>query len=344
MRNSKTFIAPLILVVLLGAIFASSFFSHRSSIAYSDTDPAYNRAYWKQEIANLGPAKAYTLFKQENAKAPALRQHFSSHVIGELLYEKLGIDGIAVCDSTFGFGCYHGFFGQAIASGGSERIAELDSACVKAYSSLGTGCQHGLGHGILEYAGYTRLNDALALCKKTTQLVPLLGCTSGVFMEYNTPLVSKENGAVPTTRQLDPKDPHAPCPSVPAENRASCYFELGQWYRITLGADRQKLNSLCGTLDGSDRTHCFLGLGAITVAFDGYVLPKAKAECDAFAPADMLSCRAGVSWSFFANPPYRAQAPEACAYPDPAKEKECLSLADLTQGLDDSKQQHAKNP
>lgn len=302
-----------------------------TKISYSDSDPAYNRAYWTQEIARKGAAAAYQEFKEKDADAPMGRQHFAAHVVGNLIAAAQGPAGITICDSSFGFGCYHGFFAQVIATGGTSLISTLDAACVAAYGKLGTGCQHGIGHGILEYVGYGKVNEALALCKQTTQLVPLLGCTSGVFMEYNFPLSGPADALVPSTRQLDTADRYAPCTSVPADNKDSCYFELGQWTRITLN-DYEKVDQFCGGLTGSARRHCYLGVGAIIPPLEGYDAEKNAQICTRFSTSDELACRAGVRWGLYQTPEHRTNADSACAYAQSATRAACLKLGDLTQG------------
>ncbi len=306
----------------------------QSSAVYSDTDPAYNRAYWTQEIKKKGAKEAFAEFVQANTKAPEDRQHFAAHVMGGLLGEMFGADGIAACGSQFSFGCYHGLFSTVIARGGPGLISDLDRACVKAYGTLGTGCQHGIGHGILEYTGYENLNDALALCTSTTQLVPLLGCTSGVFMEYNEPLGGDPSALVRSTRAFDADTPYKPCTSVPGEFQASCYYELGGWLYNALTADYPHIDRVCGALSGSDRKNCYRGVGSLIPPMEGYDdVAGALAHCAGFSTATAtLSCRAGVSWALYQVPEYRARAAEACAYPDAESTKACSALADLTEG------------
>lgn len=299
-------------------------------IAYDPEDPAYNSDYWMQQIEKKGAKAAYEEFKQVAATAPEARTHLSAHVIGGLIGDTLGPDGITVCDPSFGFGCYHGFFGQVISTGGISLVKELDAACVQAYGRWGTGCQHGIGHGILEYVGYTRLAQALEICKETSQPTPLLGCTSGVFMEYNFPLAE---GQSTTQRQFDPAKPHAPCDTVAEEFKDSCYVELGQWYRIMFGEDAATLGSLCSALPERERTHCFLGIGSGLGSFSRYDVTQAITLCKEFSAEDEFRCRAGVWWSFYQVPEERAKGGPACAYPDEADAERCRSLGDFTGGM-----------
>lgn len=300
--------------------------------AYSDTDKTFNAAYWKQQLTQKDPAAVYSSFQKKNAAAPQTRQHFSAHVMGGLLADALGTKGITVCDASFGFGCFHGFFARLISSGGTALISSLDQECVAKYGPFGTGCQHGIGHGVLEYVGYTNLSKALELCKETTQKVPLLGCVTGVFMEYNTPLAGAENGLIPDRRKFDPDHPYEPCTSVAPEYQGSCYLELGHWLVSSVGTDISNLERVCGGLSGDARKYCFLGIGDVTAPMHSYSLSESTAFCDQFTETGALYCRAGVSWALFANPEYRPNAKAACTFTDAEKSAECQTFADLTEG------------
>lgn len=328
MKSSTRLIILALALVFLGWLV---FGANGSKISYSDSDPALNYDYWKQEFATRDAKDVYEEFTHRNAKAPLERQHLAAHPVGELIYETVGIDGIAVCDSSFGFGCYHGFFSRAIGEGGADRITELDAACVAAYGPLGTGCQHGIGHGILEYVGYEHVNDALTLCGKTTESVPLLGCASGVFMEYNTPLAGASDGLVPTQRPLSEASTYEPCTRVPEKYRASCYYEIGEWV-ASAAPGPETIEAICTGLSGSDRDNCYLGVGGILGFHAAYDVDAARAMCDAVATGeDTVACNAGVSWRMYAAPEHRQQAERACAYPDATTTERCLTLADLTE-------------
>jgi hypothetical protein len=325
----KPFLPGIALVIVLLALFFILNNGGEREM-YSDTDPAFNAAYWKQEMDLRGPQAAYASFRERNGQAPFARQHFSAHVVGEMLAEELGIEGIPVCDASFGFGCYHGYFGRLIAERGTSSITELDAKCVEAFGPLGTGCLHGIGHGILEYVGYDQLNEGLRLCEMTTVEAPLLGCSAGVFMEYHARLGESTAGYVPEGRAFDPADPYNPCLSVREQDSDACYYGLGLWYRTEFGTNYQQMGSLCSGLSGTARTHCFLGIGTNTSPLEGYSLTAALSACATFSAEDELTCRAGASWGFFSDPVYRELADDACAYPDEDKETECLALADLT--------------
>lgn len=299
-----------------------------SSDSYRADDASFNFEYWKQLVETRGGEHAYGQFKKRHAKTPLGERHVAAHSFGRALYEGGGVEAFTVCDTAFEYGCYHGFVTAAIAQGGEPRVRELDRVCVQTFGEMGGGCLHGIGHGVVEYVGYERLSEALLMCDRaTTQVAPLLGCTSGAFMEYFSPLVESQDGLlISTSRPIDPDDPLAPCPTLSPEFQTSCYYELGQ--RLLQGGGTYP--NRCADVQGDNRAYCFMGIGehgtGVEISFE-----KGVKTCAAFTGADFVSCRAGVAWSLFAAEKDRALIEEACAVEDRAR---CLTLADMTEGRD----------
>ena len=322
----------LVLIVIAGVVGVALYTAQQPRISYSDTDPSYNRAYWEEQITHRGAPQAYRAFVEKNAIAPRNRQHFSAHAMGAAVYAQLGLPGIAVCDQRFAFGCYHGFTSRAIAEGGEQAITTLNTTCRDTFGieafNLVSMCQHGLGHGILEYVGYQHLTQALSMCASLVdQPAPRVGCTSGVFMEYFTPLAQVNGGMEPALRPFDTDNPFDPCPSVPEAFQQSCYFELGQALRQTEGS---QYLSVCAQLSGVPRTNCFLGVGT-----DMARIPDPAdvvARCEVAAPEDALFCRAGAAWGYSGDGSERSKT--VCAYDELMMETRCRTVADLTEGLE----------
>lgn len=330
--KSTSVIIGVTFLVLLGVFFQS--FRSVSSMPYDANSDSFNRSYWAERFVKNDISRVYHEFVEKNTQAPAQLQHLSAHVIGELLFEQAGVSGIRYCDASFGFGCYHGFFGSAVSQEGPSIIKKLDRECVATYGVLGTGCQHGIGHGIMEYVGGGRIVDALALCKETTQVTKLLGCTSGVFMEYNTPLGSDDEFA-PAQRLFDSTDAYSPCTEVDNEYKDSCYFELGQWFAIIFPNDYAHLMTLCSDVQEVEhRLKCFMGVGALTTPLSGYDVNKVLSVCESMEEIGEFACRAGASWAFFADPVQRVHASELCHFKEPGVADSCRILADLTEGLE----------
>lgn len=287
---------------------------------------------WSERIESVGAERAYAEYKETFATAPFSAQHLLAHMMGELLYEKEGIDGLKICDATFAFGCYHSFFGRALSEKGTDVITLLDASCVRAYGPLGTGCQHGIGHGIVEYMGGKDIAKALDLCSKTTQLKALFGCTSGVFMEYNTPTITSGVDAESQTRLFDIRKPYDPCDGAVAERyRESCYYEIVAWWQRSLSADYTKMGALClGIKKATERDACLLGVGNTVAPSTLYDVAKTIDMCTKMPNRiSEILCRAGASWSFFAEPRVRMHANEVCEMGNQKEKDTCMKRSNL---------------
>lgn len=242
----------LILIPCLLLAGSTLYLSH-NTFRYSETDPAYNRAYWEQIIRTKSGEEAYALFLKKNREAPSDRQHLAAHAMGESLYAVLDVAGFAYCTKEFGFGCYHGFAGRAIADKGLMVVDSLNAACNAGGRSF-VSCQHGIGHAILEYVGHERVEEAIAICLPIQKDSPLFsGCVSGIFMEYYFPLT--EGSRFPNKRSYDPAHPYEPCDRIDAPYRNVCYFSLGQWF-----AELGKKESTCADLSEPEAEICALGI------------------------------------------------------------------------------------
>lgn len=289
------------------------------------------KKYLSDKIKSLGAQKAYDLFKTENQTNNQFIQHTYAHIFGALLYNLEGTQGIGICDSSFAFGCYHSFSTTAIADKGEHIVKELHSACTDKFGPLGSGCHHGLGHGILEYLGPNKLDQALKICA-SIQEFSLLGCSSGVFMEYNFPTLIDGDNATVTRRQFDSNNPFAPCKSVETKFQPSCYFEITQWWQLSLQSDHKKIGLMCDQLtDTKQREFCFIGIGYNIPPQIDYNLDKSVGGCDRMpGKREKTLCLAGVSWSFFTVPDKKDKAKDVCQFLNKNEQSLCIEKADLT--------------
>ncbi|MDP3778765.1 MAG: hypothetical protein Q8R30_01795 [bacterium] len=286
------------------------------------------RAYMQERVDRIGSKGAYEELKRDYAERRFEDQHTAAHLFGELLYQKEGIHGVTFCDELFAFGCYHGFFGTALSREGVGMIKELDRACVEKFGTA-TGCQHGIGHGLMEYFGRGNLVAALRGCEQTTQKNPLHGCSSGVFMDYNEPVIFSGNNVNSSIRALNRDNPHEPCNTVvPEKFRSSCYFEIGLWWKHTLGDDYGKLGELCRQVhDKEQRTSCYLGLGNVAASSSEYDTAATIASCEKMSKAEgEMYCRVGAALRLLGTDTHGLDASRMCAYPDASRENECRHL------------------
>jgi hypothetical protein len=297
-----------------------------------DVDILQEREKWSERIGKIGPENAYAEFKKEFSPMRYDQQHTIAHLFGTLLYEHEDAEGIKVCDGSYGFGCFHGFFSVILGDKGKDILPELDSACNETGPG-NTGCQHGLGHGLIEYYGHSLdgLAKALEGCDRTTIFVNKFGCTSGAFMEFNIPVLLSVKNIDIADREFDPKDPYFPCTKVETRFRESCYFELGQWWEQVFNKDYTAIGKLCPNIkDETNRESCYLGIGHVLVPTHNYDIEDSVAACGKMPNEEgKMLCLAGATWQIFANPLTRSHTKHICETLPKNLVEKCLDKADL---------------
>lgn len=311
----------LLLVAVIGIGIAILYVADEPEEKPIDVDSVRGRI--QVSIETQGPEKAYLLFKESIAMEDPDTQHNTTHILGESLYDVVGRSGLSVCDTSFNFGCYHGFFTRAVVREGLSIVSSLDEVCQS--SSAPSICQHGLGHGILEYLGYSKLTEALETCTRTYQPDPLAGCTSGVFMEYNVPLVVEgEQYSVVARPLVNEDEPYSPCTEIAAEFQQSCYHELPQWWNQVFEGDFARMGVACDTSKYEEI--CFSGVGNIAGSNGDYSVEKTIAICDTMPSSSGRSlCLVSAGGAFVSNIGDRDGARGLCNALPVSEQETCLS-------------------
>lgn len=323
-----------IIIGLFGMLLASPILLRKNSSP--STKPVSNtrsisaeKDYWFNRIQTIGGEKSYQEFKHTYLSLYPKDIHYITHLFGEGLYMMEGNKSMVICDSFFAYGCYHGFIISALEDKGLSIIPTLNTICKKYAGTLETGCRHGIGHGLIEYLGHTQLEKALSVCSSIQRITPL-GCTQGVFMEYNQPAMAAKTNIFLNTRKLEnEKALFEPCRSLPDKYQTSCYYEQSQWWILVLHNDYQKVGSLCNTLIPSKvRRSCFMGVGTIVAQTTKYDVAKTTRACDSMPEmADVIDCRATAAWVFRVNPHYTKQAVLLCKGLSEQEKNICLANA-----------------
>lgn len=273
--------------------------------------PAWNAAaeeqelFWGNRIEAIGSKSAYTEFSTYARAVENAHQgfgHLLAHRFGAALYANEGIGGMAVCDTSFSFGCLHELFKLAVAEYGEAPLEDMAEACRDAIG-IWHPCQHAIGHGILANEGYDEasLRKALLVCEERYNDDPMNGCFGGVFMEYN--LYSS------VAIRQDPRaviggDWYAPCDSLQDIFQASCYYWLPQWWYERLHADGARyvavdtfvtLGNLCRNVANSEfNRQCFQRVGQLSIFGGGHIPEKTIQVCKTLShdSREELLCRA----------------------------------------------------
>jgi hypothetical protein len=315
-------------VGVLAVVVGVSFFSANSSLPQATSkgtlDVTSVRSDIRQDVSRLGSASAYENFKKDFLQSNPDVQHNAAHIFGEVAYELEKVEGIAACDTSFNFGCYHGFFTAGVKSAGISIVPELDAICQKS-NKVGA-CQHGIGHGILEFLGHSKLEAALEVCKMTRQPNPIAGCTSGVFMEYNVPLMVENGIYTVSARPLgNPESPYAPCTNITGEYVRSCYHELPQWWNQVYGGDFSRMGVLCaGVSDPRERYSCFAGIGNIAGSSTQYDPEHTLVICKLYEPNDADTCLENAAWAYASNLGLEEEAMGICKMVSENRREKCI--------------------
>lgn len=280
------------LLIIFGSLFlfllGAHFFNWNVSIA--DTEQIWEseeKIEWETVIKKYGPTKASDIFEESLLNKDVNQQHVAAHIFGGALYDTLGISAFASCGDNFFYGCLHEFIGRAGADGGPKAMFELNDQCIKNFVDNPLICQHGIGHGLVSYLGYSEQNlmEALEVCSDFND--PGGGCTAGVFMEYNSrnTLVGKDGKTA--IRQIIEKDFLRPCLNVQSnEQRACAYWSPQWWHAADLDYKRDEvtfieIGSRCRYFDEPTlRLGCFEGIGVLIMPlFDLATEEEARKLC-----------------------------------------------------------------
>lgn len=279
-----------------------------------------------QRIRSLGGKRAYADLKKQYSRSNMTNRHAKAHLFGEALYNTEGIESMTVCDQNLSYGCYHGFIITALLDKGEDFIPELNQICVNRFGTNETGCRHGIGHGLVEYFGRDEisLKKALDICISLQKPSPL-GCTQGVFMEYNHPGVNKTGNTIINVRKLESEDKiHEPCSHLSSELTQSCYYQLSQWW-VSLFDDFKKAGALCEGIDKSIQKACYRGLGVAATYKTFYDAEKTIDRCKEIPDeAYHLDCLATATWVYKVETGSNNGSEKLCkALPTQSQEK-CL--------------------
>lgn len=223
-------------------------------------------------------------------------QHMAFHYFGEVLYEEEGANGLPLCENWYGFGCFHGFLLTAIDIEGYQVVPLLDEACAQANKTIMDieTCHHGIGHGLVEFAGRDA-DEAVEVCDMVHHVYEKLGCASGVFMEYFSPTQSEKRIQVVGAPEFDKDNPLNVCRDYTGLRLATCLFEIHPWWQNVAKYDPQTVEKMCNSVEDEEaREFCLIGYGN----FKGPIVDQALPFCDQFVdPESHALCRAGIFWS-----------------------------------------------
>ncbi|MCH7883594.1 hypothetical protein IIA95_04270, partial [Patescibacteria group bacterium] len=281
MRYILTAIFSLILIVVMLSLADSktTIYPELYDLENNRLSFRYLSNYFNDLAEKKGASYAYEVLKAA-PMPPGIDMHLLGHVVGDALYQQEGAGGMSICTHDFRNACSHSIVIGLLVEKGEKALPEINESCKLAPGGSGayTMCFHGLGHGVLAYAGYDLLK-AVELCKKTGtpeyHNAESSQCISGAIMEiigggFNDPLLWKEQ----SKKYFKDDNPLYPCASdfIPNEAKPLCYVYLTPHLFKLAGAnlarptalDFEKAFLFCGTIPEhkpENRDACYGGFG-----------------------------------------------------------------------------------
>ena len=221
--------------------------------------------------ARHGPQAAidlFTLMKTRGDIDPGVDGHHIVHHIGHETAMVFGptAEALALCPTSYNYGCLHGFFQHALGMG---EITEKAAAkmCDNLWRNpsfprkTGQSCYHGLGHGIMMHADYD-LPKALKMCDKLIWIPAQEACWQGVFMEnVDAALEGREQKGHFT---LD--DPLAPCDRLDEKYQYQCFSNQSGWLMKFYQRDVSKAAQACLKAPTASVTPCLQAVGFLATS------------------------------------------------------------------------------
>lgn len=259
--------------------------------------------YWKERIHVLGAEAAYAELTCSFQDQPDLAGHEEGHAFGAALAMELGMSGISICDDQFHYACLHEFTGRMLQQRGVSVIPKLKEYCEKIAKPTSL-CEHGVGHGLLAYQGYSRSDaqKSIDVCNKSMGDTDAAHkCISGVFMEYlDRTILGPDNAFM-----VDFDQPLAPCADFSGSDLVQCSRELPRVWRKAMAPDItaapeivSALGALCAeTREPEAMVSCVRGIGYETYRLMKGDTAKARVLCSQLIDKDSIeTCIEGVAY------------------------------------------------
>lgn len=256
----------ILLVCLFFLLFFLSFFGlQKKNSSDIESNPQVLQASfvdYQNYAYTYGVENAYKFLKSayKNNETSA---HDYAHVIGIVAFSQKGVLGLSVCDTSYNYGCYHGFIETFIAKNGISKINLIEDACIDLGNVHAPSCLHGIGHGVMALESYN-LNPALSDCLKLKNASQIY-CWDGVFMERISASMQNKNEA----KIINENNLNEPCDSLDQIYQKQCYRnQVSAWLNY-FHQDSQKVGRQCGMLGSEYWQICSESLGNLITISSG---------------------------------------------------------------------------
>ncbi|MBI5134421.1 MAG: hypothetical protein HZA81_03510 [Candidatus Taylorbacteria bacterium] len=267
------------LLVLANVCLVAYLFSGDSDALYAEAmeipkDASFKdlSSYFSSLAEDKGALYAFEVLKRAPLP-PNIDVHLLGHIVGDILYEQQGAEGILSCTDDFRNACSHTIVIGTLLEKGPESFGEIVELCKQAPGGPGayTMCFHGLGHGVLAYNEY-ELPLAVKMCEKSgTKGREYSECVGGTIMEMIGGVHDREMWLEKSKKYFKAEDPLYPCSAdfMNEAARGMCYTYITPHLFVSAGgnlgnplpADFKEAFTYCEPLTNGDRRACFGGFG-----------------------------------------------------------------------------------
>jgi hypothetical protein len=281
-NRAKIFIVLLILNILLFSFnllgglkksFPEINYLHKNELTFADLE-----IFFKKTAEKKGALYAFDLLT--DAPLPKNTDvHLLAHAVGNILYKQKGLEGIKFCTNDFRNACSHAIVIGVFTERGTDAIDDIAKVCRSAPGGSGAYgmCFHGLGHGVLAYAGYD-FSNAISLCRhvgtKEYGYIESAECVGGMVMELVAGVHDEFAWEKAKATNFKEDNPLYPCDQgfIPSNARHLCFIYLTPHLWEAVGATPVNITdeqlkmafSFCDQLTGDIeefKEACFGGFG-----------------------------------------------------------------------------------
>lgn len=238
MKGSSDVWRSVFLVAVVAVVFGGYIFFQNSplqevkALENDEWTFAEYTEYFEDIAEERGAPYAYRVLR-EAVLTPGTDLHLLGHVVGDVLYDQQGIEGIHECTPEFRNACSHSVVIGLFNERGVEALSDISAACRNAPGGSGayTMCFHGLGHGVLAYNLYD-YEKAISMCKKTGTAEynnrEYIECVGGATMEIIAGVHDRASWEIAHEKYFKDDEPLYPCTAdfMPEEARPICLTYL----------------------------------------------------------------------------------------------------------------------
>lgn len=310
------------LIALTALLILAAFFLKTTTKAKLSLNDEVFKSQNYQKFENFtkknGVKKTYQILKEKYPNNDTIAHNFA-HIVGFEALRQDGISGLEICDTSYNYGCHHGFVEVYLKKFGVESVKDIENSCKKLGPVHTPSCIHGIGHGVMVVDTYD-IKKALWDCDLLDEQSRIF-CWDGAFMERVTGSMLGDDFKL----EIDDSNLDEPCISIEEKYQEQCFRnQVTVWYKffensigkvasrcsqtkesyqktcfesiglmnvmVTVG-DPQRIINNCLTLNNDALDFCFIG-SLKEFLFEGKSPQIAKSFCEFINPKNRAECHA----------------------------------------------------